>query len=167
MRIVGIDPGSIRCGWSLIDTDARRVMDCGVIEPDKGLDYHQRLIYIYWGIYAILRGREPDAMGIEDQYLGMNPKTMGMLKEVSGAIKGIAIYYDIPFKSFAATTVKKAATKSGKSKKKQVARAMMAEYNMTNEPPEDAADAIAVAHTYWLDTLASEVVALQENDQDA
>ena len=60
MRTLGIDPGSIKTGYGLVDE--RRGggfvhVDCGIVAPDDGLSFAQRLHAIGDGLRRLVRDR--------------------------------------------------------------------------------------------------------------
>ena len=158
MLIVGIDPGTNLCGWAIIDTVTKTCEDHGVIETPAKATREEKFVEVLTNLDNILRDIKVLAMeeydeyevkvAIEDQYMGLNPKTMGVLKELCGGIKWACTKRRISTTSYPATTVKKTATGSGKASKEQVVRSMQALYNLKHTPSEDEADALAIATTH-------------------
>ena len=49
VRIMGVDPGSIKCGWGVLDREDGQVsyVDSGTIKPKGSWDLNHRLAWIF------------------------------------------------------------------------------------------------------------------------
>ena len=56
-RTIGIDPGTARLGYAVIETERGKptLLACGVITTPKGLAMHERLSSIYDALREIVR----------------------------------------------------------------------------------------------------------------
>ena len=63
MRVLGIDCGTERTGWGVIDSDGRqhRVLGLGVIRTAPSKPLEQRLASIAQGLRAVLESHQPDS----------------------------------------------------------------------------------------------------------
>jgi crossover junction endodeoxyribonuclease RuvC len=70
MRVLGIDPGSERTGWGVVEGDARkyRLVDFGTVKASPRASFASRLLKISDGVEEVLRRFAPDACAIEEAF---------------------------------------------------------------------------------------------------
>ena len=85
MRILGIDPGTIRCGYAIIETSPKlTLIDAGFIKiTEKELQY--QLTQLIEGLDIVLSNKI-DEVAIEDIFYAYNPKTVLKLAQFRGAL---------------------------------------------------------------------------------
>ncbi|NPA10720.1 MAG: crossover junction endodeoxyribonuclease RuvC [Epsilonproteobacteria bacterium] len=148
MRILGIDPGTIRCGYAIIETDPKlHLIDAGFIKiKEKVLQY--QLSELIEGLDIVLQN-EIDSVAIEDIFYAYNPKTVLKLAQFRGALSLRILQIHGNFAEYTPLQVKKAVTGNGKAKKEQVAFMVKRILGIKGEiKPLDITDAIAVAITH-------------------
>jgi len=148
MRILGIDPGTIRCGYAIIETTPKlRLIDAGFIKiTDKELQY--QLAQLIEGLDLVLK-HKIDEVAIEDIFYAYNPKTVLKLAQFRGALSLRILQVHGNFYEYTPLQVKKAVTGNGKAKKEQVAFMVKRILGIKGEiKPLDITDAIAVALTH-------------------
>ncbi len=150
MIILGIDPGTINCGYAIIEKSKNRVtlLEAGLIKiKEKELQY--QIAELVEGLDTVLKDRVIDEVAIEDIFYAYNPKTFIKLAQFRGALS-LKILQDFGnFSEYTPLQVKKAVTGNGKSKKEQVAFMVKRILKITKEiKPLDITDAIAVALTH-------------------
>jgi len=150
MIILGIDPGTINCGYAIIEKKKQRntLLEAGLIKiKQKELQY--QIAELVEGLDTVLKGRSIDEVAIEDIFYAYNPKTFIKLAQFRGALS-LKILQDFGnFSEYTPLQVKKAVTGNGKAKKEQVAFMVKRLLNITKEiKPLDITDAIAVALTH-------------------
>ena len=86
MRVLGIDCGTERTGWGVIESDGRshRVLAHGVIRTAVKKPLEQRLAAIAQGLRAVLQDHRPDAAAVEEVFYSQNVKTALKLAHVRG-----------------------------------------------------------------------------------
>ena len=86
MRVLGIDCGTERTGWGVIESDGRRhrVLAHGVIRAAATKPLEQRLAAIAQGLRAVLQDHQPDAAAVEEVFYSQNVKTALKLAHVRG-----------------------------------------------------------------------------------
>jgi len=155
--VLGIDPGSRRCGYGVVRSEGPRlsyvaagVIDVGTKRPlaARLVEIGEELSEVCNEVQAQRQPGEPVAAGIESGYVDGHGATALVL----GAARGVALYvvasaFGCEVRQYEPSTVKKAATGSGKADKAQVARMVALRLRMKREPTSDAADAIAIAIT--------------------
>ena len=150
MIILGIDPGTINCGYAIIEKTKQKtiLLEAGLIKiKQKALQY--QIVELVEGLDTILKDRKIDEVAIEDIFYAYNPKTFIKLAQFRGALS-LKILQDFGnFYEYTPLQVKKAVTGNGKSKKEQVAFMVKRILKITKEiKPLDITDAIAVALTH-------------------
>ena len=148
MKILGIDPGTIRCGYAIIETLPKlHLIDAGFIKiTEKKLQY--QLTQLIEGLDIILT-EDIDEVAIEDIFYAYNPKTVLKLAQFRGALSLRILQIHGNFAEYTPLQVKKAVTGNGKAKKEQVAFMVKRILGIKGEiKPLDITDAIAVALTH-------------------
>ncbi len=150
MTILGIDPGTINCGYAIIEKTKSRtiLLEAGLIKIKERKLQHQ-IMELVEGLDTILKDRVIDEVAIEDIFYAYNPKTFIKLAQFRGALS-LKILQEIGnFSEYTPLQVKKAVTGNGKAKKEQVAFMVKRILKITKEiKPLDITDAIAVALTH-------------------
>jgi len=146
IKILGIDPGSIRCGYAIIEKEKNRVrlIDAGVIKiKEKILQY--QIAELIEGLDIILTD-DIDEVAIEDIFFAYNPKTVLKLAQFRGALSLRVIQKHGNFSEYTPLQVKKSVTGNGKADKKSVAFMVKRILGIQGEiKPLDITDAMAVA----------------------
>ncbi len=148
MKILGIDPGTIKCGYAVIETKPKlTLVDAGFIKiTEKELQY--QLSQLIEGIDMIYSD-DIDAVAIENIFYAYNPQTVLKLAQFRGALSLRILQIHGNFNEYTPLQVKKAVTGNGKSKKEQVAFMVKRILGIKGEiKPLDITDAIAVAITH-------------------
>ena len=149
MIILGIDPGTINCGYGIISLeDKARIVEAGLIKI-KSRILQEQIMEMIEGVDLILKNHKIDQVAIEDIFYAFNPKTVIKLAQFRGAIS-LKILQEIGnFYEYTPLQVKKALTGKGKAGKEQVAFMVKTILGLKNDiKPLDVTDAIAVALTH-------------------
>lgn len=150
MIILGIDPGTINCGYAIIEKTRNKtvLIEAGLIKI-KQRELQYQILELIEGLDTVLKDRVIDEVAIEDIFYAYNPKTFIKLAQFRGALS-LKILQDFGnFSEYTPLQVKKAVTGNGKSKKEQVAFMVKRILKITKEiKPLDITDAIAVALTH-------------------
>ncbi len=145
-RIIGIDPGSRRTGYGIVDVDAgkARYVTSGIIRlPEKSLS--ERLKIIFDGITQLVGQYHPDEMGIEEVFLSHNASAALKLGQARGAAIVAGVNAGLSVGEYSARRVKLAVVGTGAADKSQVQMMIVQLLKLSEAPAEDAADALAVA----------------------
>ncbi len=148
MRILGIDCGTARTGYGVIESDGGRhsLLAAGVIATDPKQPFEQRLVSIASGLRQIIREHSPEAAAVEEVFYAANVKTALKLAHVRGVALVTVAEAGIPLGEYSALAVKTSVVGYGRAEKRQVQ--LMTCSLLRLEAPitsEDAADALAVA----------------------
>lgn len=149
-RILGIDPGLLHTGWSVIDVagSTRKYIASGVILPPTKIDFSQRLAFIFNGVSELCEKFNPDECSIEVIFVNKNGKTTLLLGHArASAITAVAVR-NIPVYEYEPNTVKKALTGMGHAEKDQIYKMLSILLPTAHPKTPDESDAIAIALTH-------------------
>ena len=154
MLILGIDPGTLILGYSLLNTDAStptiEAMD--VLYLKRIPDFNLRIRKIYESTVRIIDSFHPDHLAIEAPFFGKNVQSMLKLGRAQGVAIAAAISRDLSISEYEPSFIKQHITGNGNASKQQVAAILRSILGFDNEPRYlDATDALAVAYTCHLD----------------
>lgn len=148
MRIVGIDPGSERTGYAVVDSDGlrHRAVRYGVIATGRRMPFPKRLEKIYSELTSILRGARAEVMAIEEVFYALNVQSALKLGHARGIALLVAARLDIPVAEYSPLEIKNAVVGYGRAGKQQVLAMVRILLGLSAGPlAADAADALAVA----------------------
>jgi crossover junction endodeoxyribonuclease RuvC len=148
MIILGVDPGSRRTGYGVIETDGRRhrLVVQGVIAPSPRGDLAEKLRAIHEGVCELIHRHAPDALAVEDVFHAVNTRTALVLGHVRGVVLLAGAQAGVPVHEHPPATVKLQVTGFGRAEKTQVALMVGRLLGLPGETAAgDAADALAVA----------------------
>ncbi|HEV7431922.1 MAG TPA: crossover junction endodeoxyribonuclease RuvC [Steroidobacteraceae bacterium] len=145
-RILGLDPGSLRTGYGLIDCTAtgERHVANGCINV-RGEDFLVRLRRIFEAIAILIDEHRPDEIAIERVFVHRNVDSALKLGQARGAAICAAVALGASAYEYAPRAIKLAVSGFGAADKLQVARMVTALLSLESRPVADAADALAVA----------------------
>lgn len=150
MKILGIDPGTINCGYAIIvkDVNKVRLIEAGLVKIKSRTLQHQ-ITELVEGLDLIFAKHKIDEVAIEDMFYAFNPKTVIKLAQFRGALSLKILQEFGNFAEYTPLQVKKSVTGNGKAQKEQVAFMVKRLLNLKQEiKPLDITDAIAVALTH-------------------
>ncbi|MDR0955865.1 MAG: crossover junction endodeoxyribonuclease RuvC [Candidatus Nomurabacteria bacterium] len=152
-RILGIDPGTGRLGFGVIDFAKGRpakMVDAGVISTPAHTPLDARLLDIFNSLNEIIAQTKPECVSIEKLFFTRNITTAISVAEARGVAILVAARNNLPVHEWTPGQIKQAATGYGRADKKVVQEAVRAYLNLPNVPkPDDAADALAAAIAQW------------------
>lgn len=145
-RIIGIDPGSRRTGYGIIDIagSTASYVTSGIIRLPEGA-LPDRLKLIFDGISQLLEQYQPETMAVEEVFFARDPKAALKLGQARGAAIVAGVNRQLPVSEYSARSVKQAVVGTGSADKKQVQMMVTSLLKLVEAPAEDAADALAVA----------------------
>ena len=149
-RILGIDPGLLHTGWSVIDVQGseRKYIASGVILPPTKMALAERLAFIFNGVSELCETFQPNECSIEVIFVNKNGKTTLLLGHArAAAITAVAIK-NIPVFEYEPNKVKKALTSIGHADKDQVYKMLSILLPNAHPKTADESDAIAIALTH-------------------
>ncbi|WP_251978069.1 crossover junction endodeoxyribonuclease RuvC [Salinicola avicenniae] len=157
MILLGIDPGSRVTGYGVIDVSGKpRYVASGCLRID-GPDLAQKLARVYAGVSELIALYRPSEFAIERVFMAKNADSALKLGQARGTAVVCAANHGLAVHEYAARQVKQAVTGNGGADKAQIQQMVTALLSLDGQPPEDAADALAIAltHGYARQGLAS------------
>ena len=148
LRILGIDPGSLRCGYGVVERVAAgrvRYVECGVVEARPTAPLHTRLVEIGAGLREVIDELRPHVVAVEGVFHGQNARSALQLGHARGVALLVAGESSLGVSEYAPSTVKRAVAGSGRATKEQVLRMVRMLCALDGSPKLDASDALAVA----------------------
>ena len=144
--ILGIDPGSVRTGFGIINYDCGRseYVTSGVIRlPEDALP--ARLRVIYDSVTELVELHCPQELAIEQVFMARSAGSALKLGQARGAAIVACGARDMPVAEYSARQIKQSVVGTGSADKAQVQHMVRVLLNLPAEPQEDAADALATA----------------------
>jgi len=144
--VLGIDPGSQRTGFGVLDAVGPRLnyVSSGVIRT-TGMDFAARLCEIFRCMQTIVAEYRPEEIAIERVFMNRNADSALKLGQARGAaICGTADSRAQVFE-YAPREIKLAVVGSGNAEKSQVQLMMRSLLKLESAVTADAADALAAA----------------------
>ena len=150
MIILGIDPGTTRIGYAVIekkDSDNLNLLTCGCLES-KNKEQKDRLKEISDLISGLILEYHPKILAIEKLFFTKNAKTALAVAEARGVIINSANSLNLNIREFTPLEVKVAITGYGKAEKEQVKKMACRILKLEKMPKiDDTSDALAIALT--------------------
>jgi len=151
IRILGIDPGSLRTGVGVIEAGADGKLRCllhTTLHVGGDDDFPQRLARIYDGLSAIIDEHRPQEVAIERVFMAKNADSALKLGQARGAAICAAVGRALAVHEYAPTAIKQAVVGGGRADKSQVQHMVGVLLGLRDALQADAADALAVAITH-------------------
>ena len=148
MRVLGIDPGTVIAGYGIVDSSGGQIkmVDCGVIKASPKLSPAERLSILYQGLSKIVTQYKPDAVAVEQPFVGTNVNSALSIGRAQAVAMLIAANNNIPAFDYTPAQVKQRVASYGASSKEQVQQMVKLQLGLSEVPqPSDAADALAIA----------------------
>lgn len=147
---MGVDPGSRITGYGIIEEigSSQLYVASGCIHTDPKSSLPDRIYVIHKGLCEVIEKYNPTISAIEQVFVNKNPASSLMLGQARGACITSLVSHNLPVFEYTALQVKQAVVGMGKAQKQQVQRMVVELLQLNGVPPEDAADALAVALTH-------------------
>jgi crossover junction endodeoxyribonuclease RuvC len=148
MRIVGVDCGTEKTGFGVIDTDGRthRLVSAGVINTNATESLHRRLKRIAVELRHVVQTFDPKVMAVEEVFHAVNTKSALKLAHVRGVVLLLAAEAGLELGEYSPLEVKMSVVGYGRAEKQQVQMMVRSLLGATQEfESYDVTDALAVA----------------------
>jgi crossover junction endodeoxyribonuclease RuvC len=148
MRVLGIDCGTERTGYGIIDSDGRRhtLVVAGVVVTSPKQPMHLRLLEIARKLRALLEEHRPQAAAVEDVFYAANVKTALKLAQVRGVALLTVAEAGLELAAYSPLEIKTSVVGYGRAEKQQVQMMVRSLLQLDHAvESEDAADALAAA----------------------
>ena len=151
IRILGIDPGSVRTGVGIVDagpTGAATHVFHAALEVGGEGAFPQRLRRIFDELGAIIAQWRPQEIAIEKVYMSRNADSALKLGQARGAAICAVVARGLEVAEYAPSEIQQAVVGGGGADKAQVQHMVGVLLDLRGALQADAADALAVALTH-------------------
>jgi crossover junction endodeoxyribonuclease RuvC len=148
VKVLGIDPGTAACGYGIVhESDGRLRATChGWWHTEASERLEARLLTVFTGVRELIDQHAPDAVALEESYVGADARIALSVGQARGAVLVAASSAGVHCVEYAPALVKQAVCGYGRADKGQVQRMVKAILGLPEPPrPHHAADALAVA----------------------
>jgi crossover junction endodeoxyribonuclease RuvC len=148
VKVIGIDPGTANCGYGIVhERDGRlEAIDHGWWKTCAAERPEQRLKTIFDAVAGLIEAHRPDAVVLEESFVGADARTALSVGQARGAVMVAAANAGIDCAEYPPARVKQTVCGYGRAEKRQVQKMVKVILKMDAEPtPSHAADALAVA----------------------
>jgi crossover junction endodeoxyribonuclease RuvC len=151
VRILGIDPGTINCGYGVVEVAGSvtwsrpRYIECGVFELNARRGLPERLASLAGDLREVLEELAPQEVALEAAFHGKKAQSALRLGHARGVIMMLVAEAGQPLFEYAPAKVKRAVAGNGRAQKDEVQRIISFLCSLKETPRTDAADALAIA----------------------
>jgi crossover junction endodeoxyribonuclease RuvC len=148
VKVIGIDPGTASCGFGIVhEKDGRlRAIDHGWWQTLATERLELRLKTIFDGVAGLIEAHRPDAVALEESFVGVDARTALSVGQARGAVMVAAASAGVACAEYAPARVKQLVCGYGRAEKQQVQKMVTAILSLEAPPtPSHASDALAVA----------------------
>lgn len=147
MVILGLDPGSTRVGFGLVEKKGQKLsfVDAGLL-PISSSDPQERLVELEQSLLALLTRVKPELVAVEKLFFVRNMKTAVAVSQSRGVLLLTLAKHRLPMLEYSPLEIKRGITGYGMAQKQSVARVVA---QLLSIPPlkvhDDVTDALAIA----------------------
>jgi len=148
VRVLGIDCGSERTGYGVIESDGldHRMVAAGVIQTNPKWPFERRLLAIAHGLRELIQEHTPEFAAVEGIFYSANVKTALKLAHVRGVALLTVAEAGMELAEYSPLEVKISVVGYGRAEKRQVQMMVQTLLRLSAQvESEDASDALAVA----------------------
>lgn len=147
VRILGVDTSLRSSGVAVIELYGQqmRALVYGRIQNKATLPHTGCLAAIHQELDKLITEFEPDEAAIEGAFFAKNAKTAMILGQARGVVLAACALRTLPVYEYSPRLIKQAVVGTGAASKEQVAKMVMRLLSLSEQPQEDAADALAAA----------------------
>jgi crossover junction endodeoxyribonuclease RuvC len=153
VKVLGIDPGTAACGYGIVHESggrpgsrALRAIAHGQWQTSARDRPEDRLLTIFTGVQELVAEHEPDAVALEESFVGADARIALSVGQARGAVLVAAASAGVACAEYAPARVKQAVCGYGRAEKGQMQRMVRMILGLDAEPRSShEADALAVA----------------------
>ena len=162
-RVLAIDPGTIRMGYSVLDADPRpRAEDYGVVALPSKMPIEERLYQLYTHVRNMISIFDPGAVAVEQPFVGKGERQFIGPAIAVGQAQALVLIAaagaGLPVYRYSPAQVKRAITDYGAATKEQMQQVIAATLGLNEIPPSDAADALSIGLCHLVQIQADAVL---------
>jgi crossover junction endodeoxyribonuclease RuvC len=154
MVVLGLDPGTRRFGWGVVDRRGTKLIHVahGVVALGEG-PLAERLVDLEKALDEVIRAHHPAEASVETIFFHKDPQAAAKLGHARGVALLVCARAGLEVFEHAPARVKRTVAAHGRADKSQVAQMIRVILSLAAPPPSDAADALALAVTHLQNTL--------------
>jgi crossover junction endodeoxyribonuclease RuvC len=148
VKVIGIDPGTASCGYGIVhEKDGRlRAIDHGWWKTSAGERPELRLKTIFEAVVELVAVHQPDAVALEESFVGVDARTALSVGQARGVIMVAAANAGVECAEYPPARVKQIVCGYGRAEKQQMQKMVKVILGLEAQPATShAADALAVA----------------------
>ncbi|OGX12263.1 MAG: crossover junction endodeoxyribonuclease RuvC [Omnitrophica bacterium RIFOXYB12_FULL_50_7] len=147
MRVMGIDPGTHRTGFGILESSGRdyKLVICGTIRASSKDPIAKRLLHIFESLQKNIKSYKPDIVALETLFFAKDIRAVERIGEARACAMLAASKQGLEVIEYAPTAVKKSVTGNGRAAKEQIQFMVKRLLNLKESPAPDASDALAIA----------------------
>jgi crossover junction endodeoxyribonuclease RuvC len=148
VKVIGIDPGTASCGFGIVHEKGGRLraIDHGWWQTPAAERLELRLKTIFDGVAGLIEAHRPDAVALEESFVGVDARTALSVGQARGAVMVAAASAGVACTEYPPARVKQLVCGYGRAEKQQVQKMVTAILSLEAPPkPSHASDALAVA----------------------
>lgn len=147
MRVLGIDPGTHRTGFGILESAGQnyKLVICGTIRAASKDPIAKRLLHIFESLQKNIQSYKPDVVALETLFFAKDIQAVERIGAARACAMLAASKEGIEVVEYASTAVKKSVTGNGRAAKEQVQFMVKRLLNLKDAPAVDASDALAIA----------------------
>lgn len=146
--IVGIDPGSHRTGFGILEMKGEEIhhLNHGVIMLSDEANFPQRMLALGESLQMLLKKHVPHQIAVEKIFLGKSPESAFQLGHARGVVLAESARSGAQIHEYATRSVKKGVTGNGGATKEEVQTTLQKLLGLVKLVNLDASDALALAY---------------------
>ncbi len=160
MRVLAIDPGTLRMGYAVLEGDSRPLADdYGVVALPRSMPLERRLYQLYTHVLNMIAIFAPEALAVEEPFVGKGERQFIGPAIAVGQAQAVALIgaasQGIPVFKYPPAQIKRIVADYGAASKEQMQEAIAMTLGLPEVPESDAADALAVGLCHLAQMRAS------------
>ena len=160
MRVLGIDPGTIKMGYAIVSSDPQpKADDFGVVALSKTMPLEQRLYQLYTHVLNLISIFDPAVVAVEAPFVGKGERQFIGPAIAVGQAQAVVLIgaasQGIPVFKYAPAQVKLSVANYGAATKDQMRDIVAATLGLSEAPETDAADALSIGLCHLIQMQAA------------
>jgi crossover junction endodeoxyribonuclease RuvC len=150
MRVIGIDPGTICCGYGIVESKGKSIhapayVASGEVRMDHKDPLPERLKVLHDSLKSVIDEHKPSHLCIEKIFYHKSIRSALTLGSTRGVVMLLAAQNGIPVFEYNSTALKMALTGYGRAEKRQVQQMVKLLLGLQSmKLSEDSTDALAL-----------------------
>jgi crossover junction endodeoxyribonuclease RuvC len=147
MRVLGIDPGSRKTGWGVVERrgNVYRCLGMGAATANAKLELPYRIHALVRQVEQAIEDYAPECMAVEEAFYHESVRSTLVLGHVRGALLVVGVARGLDVAEYTPREIKMSVAGSGAAAKPQVEFMVRRMLGLKATVQADAADALAVA----------------------